>query len=380
MIEARAKGVDLGFLQLPAGGLLGGAALDMARLDDLAQLPHVAHVYPKREVALPLGAQGGSQLFGRALYTDLFVTALPEAAVQDANCRGFIDAAPNVERLADDAVIPLVIAPGLIALYNASVAPSLNTPTLQAEHLIGFSFDLVVGRSMMLGERGARIKGTQRATIVGVSPLAAPLGGTIPWRYAQLLWAKYAPEGKVSAPVALSSIIVQAQGPQDIVSVTDSILAAGLQVDAQAQQVRHVLWGAMWLLATSGLLVLALAASQTAVNLSAYVREKRQQWALLQAIGLTRRGLVGLIVAQASALGALGAGLGLVLAYGASLSADAMLHRVWPNGVISPSTLFLFPPKLVCGCVVAAVVASVGGALGPAISAARRPVHAGLRD
>lgn len=378
MIEARPEGLDLGFLQMPQGAVLGPAPLDQGRLEALAQLPHVAHVYPKRDVALPLGAQGGAQLFGRALYADLFVTALPENLVQGPKAPGFVDLRIDQQVLTATSVIPMVIAPQLISLYNTSVAPALGTPTLKAEDLIGFEFDLVVGRSLMLGGQGARTRGLQRAKIVGVSPFAAPLGGTIPWRYASVLLAQYAAPQKAAG--AVTGVIVEADSAQAIVGVTDSLSAQGLRVDEMGQKVRHVMWGAMGLTSLAGLLVLCLVACQTAFSLHVYVAERRRQWSILQAMGLGHKSLVGLIVAQAAALGAAGGLLGMVLAWGASIVADAALRRVWPSGLTRPETLFAFAPQLVAGCLSAALLASVLGAVGPAVSAAYRAVHTGLRD
>lgn len=384
MIEARPKGLDLGFIKLPAGSPLGAglgeAPLDAARLAALAALPHVAGVYPKRHLNLPLGAQGGAQLLGHPVYADLFVTALPEALVRGAACPDFVDLDPSVERLADDAVIPLVVAPQLIALYNSTLAPALGTPLLTAQHLTGLRFDMVVGRSLLLGKQNTHALGTHKAQIVGVSPFAAPLGGTIPWRYGQRLWAKYTTTDSVQSADAIDSIIVQAERPKDIVCVTDNILAAGLVVDETAQRVRHVLWGATWLLATGGALVLVLAASQTAFNLSVYVTQRRRQWSILQAIGMRRMQVVALIVLQAGAAGALGGTTGLGLAYATGLSVDTLLQRVWPGGIVVPQTLFLFPTSLSLACLFAAIAASIIGALGPAIAAVKKAVHTGLRD
>ena len=46
-------------------------------------LPEVAAVYPKLDVRVPMGARGGARLFGKNLYTDLFMTALPEALLRE---------------------------------------------------------------------------------------------------------------------------------------------------------------------------------------------------------------------------------------------------------------------------------------------------------
>ena len=107
MLEVTPRVLDLGMFKLDAHKLFGGSQINAGKLEVLSQIQGVKAAYPKLEVKLPLGARGGKALFGRSLYTDLFMVAVPEALMRGEVSDGFRE---------QDGVIPVVISDQLLPI------------------------------------------------------------------------------------------------------------------------------------------------------------------------------------------------------------------------------------------------------------------------
>ena len=368
MVEVIPKTLDLGLFKMDAGSLFGAKPLGPQTVEALRKLPGVAAVYPKAEVPLPLGAQGGARFFGRRLYTDLFMTGIPRELVAAESPEAFEDN-PNW--------IPVLISDQLIELYNASVAGAIGAPKLTSQSLTGFEFEIVVGRSLMLGSRGARSAGTERAHISGVSRYAMRLGVTVPMETAQRLLDKY---GEPGATLRTPSILLRADAPADVPKVVQAVEAMGYTVDQTADRTRHLMGAATALAGGVGVLVLMLAALNIAHSFVAMLSERRRELAILRAVGATRSHMLALVLLQAAALG-LGGGLaGLAIARGMALGLDALSGSLLPDFPFKPASFFVFPPWLCLGAVAAAMGAALLGALGPAWRAARMSIARALAD
>ena len=82
MLEVGPKTLDLGMFKLDAHKLFGGSQINQGKLEALSKIEGVEAVYPKLEVKLPLGARGGRSIFGRSLYTDLFMVGGPRGLLE----------------------------------------------------------------------------------------------------------------------------------------------------------------------------------------------------------------------------------------------------------------------------------------------------------
>jgi len=366
MVEVVPKAVSLGLFEVASSSLFGGHDLNAKTLANLARLDGVAAAYQKIEVDLPLGARGGARIFGHALYTDLFMTALPAEVIT-----------PEVPDFSDHAdFIPVVISNQLIEIYNSSVAPMLGTPRLTADTLKGFEFDVVVGHSMMLGSRGASRTGHERARIVGASRYAMRLGVTVPLATADRLLAKYGTKNSRE----YSAILLRAESPEEVPSITRAVKEAGLAVDETAQRTSDILTAVTLLAALVGLLVLALAALNIAHSFFASLSEQRRDLAILRALGAGQRDLILLVTAQALWLGMTGGIAGVALAHVVTGLIDTGAHWWLPDFPFKPESFFSLPLWLSGGALVAAMLASVAGALWPAVRAARSSLVAALSD
>jgi ABC-type antimicrobial peptide transport system permease subunit len=364
MIEVVPRTFDLGLFKTDA--LFGGQALDSAMLARLEALDEVAKAYPKLEIRLPLGARGGARLFGRGLYTDLFAEGLPEELVTPE--------APAFTETAGDPVIPVVISEQLLEIYNRSVAPTLGSPKLTADALTGFEFEIVVGRSLMLGSRGAAREGVERGRIAGVSRHALRLGVSMPLATGRRLLAAYGAEG----PERYRSILLRAKSPKDVPAIAAKVRAMGLDIDESARRTADLLNAATALASLVGLLVLCLAGLNIAHSFFASLSERRRELAILRALGAGTFDLLGLVLAQALLLGALGGACGVVLAWLLAAAVDHSAAVFLPDFPFKPESFFVMPWWLCGAAFVAALAAACLGALWPAWRAARVPVAQAL--
>ncbi len=369
LIEVVPRTVDLGLFRVGTGALFGAAPLDAATLERLRLVPGVAVAYPKLEVKLPMGARGGARIFGHDLYTDLFMTAVPVELVQAESGPDFVDQAGWV---------PIVISDQLIEVYNASVAPSLGTPKLGSETLKGFEFEMVFGRSLMLGNRGARRTGLERARIVGVSKFAMRLGCTVPLETARRLLATYGDEE--AQQEHYTSILLRAASAADVPHITEAVRGQGLAVDETAARTSDLMVAATLLASLVGLLVLALAGLNIAHSFFASLSERRRELAVLRAVGAKRLDLGLIVLAQAAILGLFGGMLGVVLAHVGAWMIDQAARIFLPNFPFKPESFFLVPMWLNGAALFAATLAAVLGALWPAVRAARASLARSLAE
>src|SRR5262249_2412594 len=102
------------------------------------------------------------------------------------------------------------------------------------------------------------------------------------------------------------------------------------------------------------------------------VARRRREHALLRVLGLERAGVARLVLAEAGAIGALGALLGIALGYALAAAAvrfaGADLGAGFFRGVVPELTLAPLSPA---GFVLGGIAVAVAGALLPALDAAR---------
>lgn len=371
MIEVLPRSMDLGLFQ--AESLFGGTRLNGETLGALRSLPQVEAAYPELKVRIPMGARGGERIFGRPLYTELFMSGVPESLV---GLEGFAHPPDAGEGIPP--VIPVVISNQLIEVFNSSVAPALGIPKLTDTTLNGFEFDIVLGRSMMLGTRGAAGQGVHRARIVGTSPHAMRLGVTVPLETARQILRRYGGEGDDNE--VYGGVLVKARSPREIPAITAAVSSMGLSVDETAERTSNLLTAATALASLLGLLVLALAALNIAHAFFASLSERARELAILRAVGARRLDLVLIVEAQALMLGFVGGILGLVVAHLTTMAIDRAA-AVWiPHFPFKPDTFFAHSMTLDALALGAAMLAAALGALWPALMAARRSVSTVLAE
>ncbi len=364
MMEVRPKSIDLGIFKTNLD-LFGRGGIDANTVRTLRRHPLIGEVFPKVEVKLPLGARGGSRLFGRRMYAELFMVGISPQLVADHVDIGRFREDPSTT------IIPVIVSNQLLEVYNQSVAPAMGTPQLSADMLIGFEFEIEVGRSLMLGSKGARTSGTERGRIVGVSPYALKLGVSVPTATAERLLKKYALH--YTAP-HFASMIIKAKTAVAVPEVRDLVRSMGLEVDDSAKQTSDLLRAGIAIAALIASLVLLLAALNIAHTFFASLHERRRELAILRAIGARQADLFIIIGFEAVMIGALGAVMGGGFANIGCAALDYGAHHFLPNFPFKPESFFVLPLWLYCSTAAAAILASIVGALWPTLKISRAPL------
>jgi hypothetical protein len=354
--------LDLGLFKVNANAFLNNKPLDAVSLQRLTQVKGVLAAYPKLEVKLPLGAHGGSQFFGRSLYTDLLMTAVPEALLRED--------APNY-RERDD-VVQVYISPQLIDIYNSSIALTLNTPQITAETLRGFEFSMVVGKSLMLGSAGAKRVGEERALLGGTSRYAMRLGVTVSTQTAHRLLEKYA----LANADHYAAILVRVRNAADVPRVVASIKAAGFAVDETAEHTSDLINTATFILGFFGLLVLVFAALNIANSFYATLTERKVELNILRSVGASRFDLIRLVLMQAAVLGLIGGAVGVFTARLLAWGLQAMLRL--EHLPFAVHEVFTYPLWMLVLGVLLGMVFAVLGALWPALKITRGSITVAL--
>ncbi|HSN92758.1 MAG TPA: FtsX-like permease family protein, partial [Anaeromyxobacteraceae bacterium] len=108
-----------------------------------------------------------------------------------------------------------------------------------------------------------------------------------------------------------------------------------------------------------------------AQSLSASVRGRVREVAILEALGATPGDVRRVVLAQGALVGLSGGAAGVLLGLAAARAADLAAARLLPDLPFRPETLFAFPPWLLTLAVLLPAVSAVLGAVAPAAAAAR---------
>jgi putative ABC transport system permease protein len=351
------------------GGVLGGGKLDDDALSRLAAIPGVEQAYRKLNLRVPIAASrppDGVTLNWPAGFT----AQIPAVGVDPGLVAA--DLAPGLAFRdgGPDAPVPVMASKRLLEIYNKTIAPAWNLRRLPPGlSLLGVQLPVRVGFSIVPLKTEDRVYDA-RLQLVGLSERVPVYQLAVPLDLARRLHKEY---GKPDA--GYTSIVLLAARPDDVPAVVATARRMGFDVDegerAMSQRVGTVVAvtsGALTLLA---LIMCALAALAIAQSLSASVRARVKDIAVLQAVGASAADVRALVLAEAGMLGLSGGMAGALLARLSALGADATALRLLPDFPFRPDTFFAFSPWIHGLAIGVAVSASVLGALGPARAAAR---------
>src|SRR5262249_51179901 len=155
-------------------------------------------VYARRLLRLPVMVQGGAGLIGKELTSDVFVEGVDPAL--------FKNLPKDALTVRPGEPMPVVVNDQLLGMFNASVAEAVGAPKLAGEAVTGFEFELVLGRSYLMGANGAKRTATVRARVVGFSPQAMRLGMSIPLPIVDQIEREYRNE---QAPPVYTAAVVE---------------------------------------------------------------------------------------------------------------------------------------------------------------------------
>ena len=291
--------------------------------------------------------------------------------------------------------IPIVASPFLMELYNTSIQNVLsgsdrNMPAISPEALIGFTFHVrlgrgYLGRASLYDDVGAAERVFR---LVGWTPRAMRLGVTLPFSYARRFNRRYHGD---EVGDEFHAILVVADSSERLASIVQVVEGnpdqggLGLAIAPEYEQAKR---GSLLInLLTVGLLfisalIIGLASLNIAHTFLMVIAERERELGILRSVGARRYNILYLVLAEASAVGLVGATFGVLLALGAANVADRLLECRVPNiaGIerwcipdfpFKPDSFFAFDTRIILAGFAVAVVFSILGAFVPARRASR---------
>lgn len=331
LFEVIPASMEIGVFRLKRPGLLGSQGLDDATIARMGRVEGVAAVYPKRAVRVPLGAEGGGRFFGKSMYSDLVAEGVDERLLAK-----HVD--PKLLAWTPDQPIPVVVSQQLVQLYNQSIAPSLGFPGVAQDILIGFEFDLIVGRSYMLGTAGAKKAEKRRARIVGVSPFGMRVGATFPLSVVDWIEKEFRTE---ASPPEWTAAWVEARDLQQASTVASAVTRLGLRINDDERRMADAVQIAGLAVGLLGATILLLAALAVGQAFAAQLVERRADLALFRAMGATPWRIIRLVCGQAIVVIGVGVTVGSVAAALIAQALDQRLQQWVSELPVRPSAWFV---------------------------------------
>ncbi|MDP3279222.1 MAG: ABC transporter permease [Deltaproteobacteria bacterium] len=362
----------------------------------------VRAVYPKLRLLFPHSGRGGRELFGRNIGAgELIADGIDPALVRDELAPGlrFEDdhalssgrpcasrnACPENERCATEIIgggesvfpgrcerlIPAVVSPYLLEVFDGAIAPAHNLPPVAralARGATGLELEWDLGRAGL----GTASRGTQRrvyARIIGVTSRAIDLGVTVPLSVARRLNTEYV--GAAAAQRYTSAIVVLDR-PEAAATVTAQARQLGLEIKTDgAEQMGLLVSIVTAVLTLTSAVIVLLAAMSIAQALAARVRAREGEIALLRVSGATRSFVFWLVIGESLVIGLMASLVGILAARGLALAWNRWVGQGLPAFPFKPDDWFVWHPRHLAGAMLFGVTACVLGAVAPALRAAR---------
>jgi ABC-type antimicrobial peptide transport system permease subunit len=369
MFPADARLVEIVPAAVSLGGVLGGGQLDDAAVARLGALPGAEAAWPRLTLRVPVTASSPPAGLARAWPTGLAIqipaVGVPAALVQaDVRPgRAFADPGP-------DGPIPVLVSRRLLEVYDKTIAPAWNVRRLPPGlSLVGVELPVRIGFSIVPQKTEDRVA-DGRLQLVGLSDRVPLYLLAMPLDTVRRLHRAY---GKPDA--GYTQVTLLARRPEDVPTLTAAARRMGYAVDegerATAERVGTVVAVTTGALVALAVAMCALAALAIAQSLSARVRARAREIAILEALGASPRDVGAIVLAEGALVGLLGGAAGTLLAFGAALLADRAALRLLPDFPFRPETFFLYPGWLPALGLLVPAAAAVLGALAPAALAAR---------
>lgn len=369
MFPADARLVDVIPAGVSLGGVLGGGQLDPAAVARLTALPGVEAAWPRLALRVPIAAGRPPEGFSYNWPPGMTVQ-IPVLGVAPGLLAGSAEGGFAFEDPTDGGPIPVILSRRLIEVYNKTIAPSWNVRKLpMGLSLVGLQLPVKVGYSIVPQKTEDRIFDA-RLRLVGLSDRVPLYMLAMPLATVQRLNREY---GKPDT--GFTQVTLLARSPEDAPVIAAAVRRMGFALDegerATAERVGTVVAVTTLALAFLATLMVALAALAIAQSLSANVRARAKEIAILRAVGATPGDVRGIILIEGAVVGLAGGLLGAAVARLAALGADRLAARLLPDFPFRPESFFAFPAWVLALAVAVALAAAVLGALAPAALAAR---------
>ena len=369
MFPADARLVEVVPGTVALGGVLGGGRLDDDAVARIAKLPGAEAAWPRLSLRVPIAAPGPPKGLDYN-WPPGMTLQVPVIGIAPEIVKGDIGAGLRFEDTGPGGTIPVVLSKRLLEVYNKTIAPAWGVRRLPAGvSIVGIELPVKVGYSIVPQKTEDRVY-EARLKLVGLSDRVPIYMLAVPLETVRRLHREYQKPDQ-----GYTQVTLLAARPEDVPQLTAAVRRMGFSVDegerATAERVGTVVavtTGALVFLAG---VMCALAALAIAQSLSASVRGRVKEIAILEAVGAAPTDVRRIVLLEGAVVGLAGGVAGALLALAAARLADRAAASMLPDFPFRPETFFAFPVGVLALGLAVPILAAVIGALAPAAAAAR---------
>ena len=299
-----------------------------------------------------------------------FTVQIPVVGVDPGLLEGDVARGFRFEDPPAGRAVPVMASRRLLEVYNKTIAPAWNLRRLPpGMDLVGLEFPVRVGFSIIPQKTEDRVS-DERLVLVGLSDRVPLYSLAVPVETVRRLHREYgkADQGYTGVTLQVGPARRRPVGGRG--GASHGLRGRRGRAGA-AERVGLAIAVTAGALVVLALLMTGLAALAIAQSLSASVRGRTREIAILEALGATGGDVRALVLAEAALVGLAGGAVGVVAARLAALGADRAALHFLPDFPFRPETFFSFPAWLLALGVGVSLAAAVVGALAPAALAAR---------
>jgi putative ABC transport system permease protein len=371
MFPADARLVEVVPGAVTLGGVLGGGQLDDAAVARLRAIPGVAEAWPRLSLRIPLAVaeppRGIHYNWPPGMTLQVPVVGVDPALVAGDVAPGlaFADPGPG-----EDRTVPVVISGRLLEIYDKTIAPAWGVRRLPpGVALTGVEVPARVGFSIVPQKTEDRVYPV-RLKLVGLSSRVPLYLAAVPLDTVRRLHREY---GKADG--GYTQVTLLARGTEVVPQISAAVRRMGFAVSEDervtAERVGTVVAVTTGALVLFAIAMCALAALAIAQSLSASVRGRAREIAVLEAVGASPADVRRIVLYEGGLVGLAGGAIGTAVALLLARLADRAAAGVLPDFPFRPDTFFAFPWWVPALGLAVPALAAVLGALAPAAAAAR---------
>ena len=288
--------------------------------------------------------------------------------------------------------VPVIVHPLMLEVFNEQIrtiargsrGPGRRLPRLEEASVRGLVFDGLLGRGFLGESEQLEAAGGERRVrlrVVGVSEMALPLGVTLPLSIVSDWNARYHDPMRAQGHDAVVVILDRAAAMEAVLEEAERELSLVLAPrEAQMRRFIGVLEVVYGGLAGVLLVLLLLSTLHLFHTFSMATAERGAEFGAMRAVGARRVDIVGLVLAEALAIGLLG-WVSAWLVFWPLWYAGPMLAEAAFGGLpVQPPTLFVVERWMVVVTALLACGSSALGALVPALRASHLSPYDALRS
>jgi len=374
MLRVRTTELSLGVFRMGQPDFMRSATITEKALENFAAIGGVKAIYPVMNVLFPISALLSfesilpSGNFRRGYRTDLIMSGAPVELVEEDIVLS------NVQFDGSAWPVPVLLSRAILDIYNSGFASGQNLPKISEKALIGFTFELNLGRSTLLQRPGGMVR-TVPCRVVGFTEKAEMLGLVMPLARVQEYNKQFVEDWRENK---YSSVYILAESSDRVAHIADEIETTGYTVFAE-KKLSNLIILVTFVLSLFSLVIIIVAAISIFNAFSVIVLQRRMEVGLFRSFGATRGTIRRLFMCEAALVGSFTGIIGLVLGVFLVRAAWSLARSFLPGFLQTMDSIFPTSVELLVLLFLGSVVTSLLAAWVPSLVASRIEISEAVR-